>query len=262
MSIATAAKPWRSLAALGDSFTEGLSDVLGPDGRHVGWADRVALVLAARVPDFTYANLAVRGRLAPAVRTEQVSAAVRLGADLVSFGAGVNDTLRRSYDPRVTAGAIEGAVRELRGAGSDVLLFAWGDPGRRSSVMGRVRERIRLLNSATRAIASTYGCYLVEFWGVAVFDENRHWDDDRLHLSASGHEMAAALALQALGVGDDSWRTPRPIERVGRVTSIRRDLDWARGHFGPWLARRLAGRSSGDGISAKRPDLVRIDAST
>ena len=260
MSIAGNPRPWRSFAALGDSFTEGLCDEVGSDGRHLGWADRVASDLAARVPHFEYANLAVRGRLAPAVRSEQVPAALGLGAELVSFGAGVNDTLRRSYDPSVTARAIEGAVRELRGAGSDVLLFAWGDPSRRSAVMGRVRERIRILNRATRAIAEAYDCYLVNFWGVAVFDENRHWDADRLHLSPSGHAMAAALALQALGLGDDRWRTPYPIDRVGRVSALGADLAWARGHFGPWLARRMAGRSSGDGISAKRPSLQQIRA--
>lgn len=258
MTIAVAPRPWRSFAALGDSFTEGLCDEVGPDGRHRGWADRVADVLAGRVPEFSYANLAVRGRLAPAVRAEQVAAAIDSGAELVSFGAGVNDTLRRRYDPRVTATAVEGAVRDLRSAGCDVLLFAWGDPSRRSSVMGRVRERIRALNSATRAIAAAYDCYLVDFWGVAVFDENRHWDDDRLHLSPSGHAMAAALALQALGLGDDTWRTPRPIERVDRVAAVRADVAWARGHFGPWIGRRLAHRSSGDGVVAKRPALLPV----
>jgi hypothetical protein len=185
---------------------------------------------------------------------------VALGADLVSFGAGVNDTLRRSYDPGRTASAIERAVRQLRGTGSDVMLFTWGDPSRRSSVMGRVRERIRVLNRATRAIADVYGCYLVDFWGVAVFDEDRHWDEDRLHLSPSGHRMAQALALQALGLGDDRWRTPRPSERIDRVAAIGADLAWARGHFGPWIARRLAGRSSGDGVEAKRPALLPMPA--
>ena len=32
--------------ALGDSFTEGLEDELRADGRHRGWADRVAQQLA------------------------------------------------------------------------------------------------------------------------------------------------------------------------------------------------------------------------
>ena len=59
------ARDWRRFVALGDSFTEGLMDEMGPDGRHVGWADRVALSLADRAvadgaDSFDYANLAVR----------------------------------------------------------------------------------------------------------------------------------------------------------------------------------------------------------
>ena len=35
------------LICLGDSFTEGMSDDLRPDGRHLGWSDRLATGLAA-----------------------------------------------------------------------------------------------------------------------------------------------------------------------------------------------------------------------
>lgn len=49
-----------SYVAVGDSFTEGVGDP-GPDGAFVGWADRLAVLLADRRPegDFTYTNLAV-----------------------------------------------------------------------------------------------------------------------------------------------------------------------------------------------------------
>ena len=70
-------------SALGDSFTEGLMDEVGPDGRHRGWADRVAQALAERAradgaDGIEYANLAVRGRLVRQVVAEQVPAAVAL----------------------------------------------------------------------------------------------------------------------------------------------------------------------------------------
>ena len=55
--------PYTSFVALGDSFTEGMSDEL-PDGSYRGWADLLAARLAAREPGFRYANLAVRGKLA------------------------------------------------------------------------------------------------------------------------------------------------------------------------------------------------------
>ena len=34
---------------------------------------------------------------------------------------------------------------------------------------------------------------------------------------------------------------------------------WTRDHLGPWLHRRLTGRSSGDGVSPKRPALAPIE---
>jgi hypothetical protein len=34
------------------------------------------------------------------------------------------------------------------------------------------------------------------------------------------------------------------------------DLVWAREHFLPWVGRHLRGRSSGDGLEPKRPDLA------
>jgi lysophospholipase L1-like esterase len=71
---------WRRYVALGDSFTEGLSD---PDpqrpGEYRGWADRLAGHLAAAADgEVEYANLAVRGRLLTQVVDEQVP--VALGA--------------------------------------------------------------------------------------------------------------------------------------------------------------------------------------
>ena len=59
--------PWPRYVAIGDSFTEGMSDPdpTRPDA-YVGWADRLAHHLDAiaekeHLP-FGYANLAVRGR--------------------------------------------------------------------------------------------------------------------------------------------------------------------------------------------------------
>ena len=115
---------WSRYVALGDSFTEGLMDDLGPDGRHIGWADRFACALQQHNPDLLYANLAVRGRLLPQVIAEQVPAALDLRPDLVTLAAGINDTLRRSYDLHATATSLENGVRDLRATGADVVLFA------------------------------------------------------------------------------------------------------------------------------------------
>jgi hypothetical protein len=72
--------------ALGDSMTEGMSDEI-IDGNYRGWADRVADVLAAEEPNFSYANLAIRGKLLHQVVEEQVPNAIKFieGEQTLSF---------------------------------------------------------------------------------------------------------------------------------------------------------------------------------
>jgi len=245
---------WTRYVALGDSFTEGLMDVTGAQGRHVGWADRLAATLALHGEGLQYANLAVRGKVMAQVAEEQVPVACDLKPDLVTLAAGINDALRRSYDLHAFATDLENSVRRLRGTGADVVVFAFGDVTRRSKVMGSVSTRVRRSNAATHAIAQRYGCRVVDFWGCAVFDDDRYWDGDRLHLSSEGHELAARAALEELDLGDASWRTPRaaplppqPWRRIGGHVA------WASRHLAPWLGRRLRGRSSGDGHAPKQP---------
>ena len=61
--------------ALGDSYTEGMSDEK-LHGNYRGWADRVADGMAKAHPDFTYANVAIRGKLVRQVIDEQLEAAL------------------------------------------------------------------------------------------------------------------------------------------------------------------------------------------
>ncbi len=249
---------WSSFVAIGDSFTEGMSDTLGPDGRHRGWADRTAEHLARRVSTFAYANLAIRGKLLEQITREQMPVAESMHADLVSVAGGINDAMRRNFNVDASATHLENAVRTLRGSGSDVLMFAFGDPGRRSSVAGPLRRRLWQLNSATRDIAAAYDCYLVDFWGLAVFDDDVLWDEDRLHLSSDGHQLVTAAVLEALALGDDRWRTPerRPVTSLPKRTLA--NAMWTGRHTLPWVGRRLRGNSSGDGLAAKRPVLTEL----
>src|SRR3712207_5544113 len=141
--------PWRRYIALGDSFTEGLSDS-DPDrpGEFRGWADRLAGHLAAAVPDadVEYANLAIRGRLLRQVVEEQVPVALDAEPDLVSLVAGGNDLMRPGADPDVLAATLEDAVRRLRSAGADVLL-ATGVDTRQTPILKRVRGKVAIFNA-------------------------------------------------------------------------------------------------------------------
>ena len=110
---------------------------------------------------------------------------------------------------------------------------------------------------AVRAIAGHYGCFLVDFWQVAAFDDERLWAEDWLHLSPAGHALAAESALDALGVGTDRWRTPRvPAPRAAVGARVGASARWTTRHLAPWALRRLRGESSGNGVEPKHPTWV------
>ncbi|WP_412543519.1 SGNH/GDSL hydrolase family protein [Longispora sp. K20-0274] len=241
--------------ALGDSFTEGLGDP-GPGGTVRGWADRLAGHLAARDPGLRYANLAVRGRLLGQVVSEQVPVAARMRPGLVTFCAGGNDLLRPGGDPDALAEVLEVAVRRLRGTGADVVLFTGFDTGRQAR-MRMLRGKIATYNMHIRALADAHDCRVVDLWPMTVLDDPRAWGEDRLHLGPEGHRRVALRACEVLGLPvTEDWREPWPAaEPRDWATARRTDLRWAREYLVPWLGRRLRGQSSGDGRTAKRPDL-------
>jgi lysophospholipase L1-like esterase len=242
----------RSFVALGDSFTEGLNDVL-PDGQLAGWADRFAAILAQQYDGVRYANLAVRGRGLDEIVSEQLPLAIASKPDLIGFSAGGNDLLRAGVDVDQTARRYEQAVIQLRDSGARVLVFTGFDVGT-TPVLRLARGRIAIYNEHLRGIARRHDCDLVDLWSLTPLRDRRAFSDDRLHLSPQGHERVARLVARTLDVpAPDAFE---PWSGIAAAEPSRRDdVMWARHHFLPWLGRHLRGRSSGDNISAKRPDL-------
>ena len=120
---------WTRYVAIGDSFTEGMSDPdpTRPDA-FVGWADYLAVALdEASEAGLLYANLAVRGRMLADVVGPQLDAALAMSPDLVSMVGGGNDLLRPSVDLDALAASLEAAVLRIRATGADVLLVDGGD---------------------------------------------------------------------------------------------------------------------------------------
>jgi len=256
----------RSYVALGDSFTEGLDDLTAPDGGYRGWADRLAERLATRQPDLRYANLAIRGKTLRQVADDQVPVAVSLRPDLVSIAAGGNDMLRPGADPDVLAAEFDQMISTLQQAGCPVLMFTGFDP--RFPVLRLIRGKVAAFNMHLRAIADRHQCHVVDLWSMNVLHDPRAWSADRLHLAADGHRRVALRACEVLGVPvDEDWREPWPAlnqaPRSGAASWLvarRMDARWARVHAAPWVGRRIRGRSSGDGILPKRPQLLPMSA--
>jgi lysophospholipase L1-like esterase len=247
---------YTSLVAVGDSFTEGMSDLL-PDGSYRGWADLLASRMAARTPGFHYANLAVRGKLIGQIVAEQVDVAAAMRPDVITLVGGLNDTLRPKVDMGRVRGLLEEAVERLAPACERLVLMR--SPGRNGPVLERFRPRMEELFTVVDELAARHDALVVDLYGAPSLADPRVWDVDRLHLSAEGHRRVAEAVWQTLGyeAGDPEWRTPMaPTPPPNWVARRGADARFAQQHLLPWIGRRLTGRSSGDGRPAKRPELL------
>ncbi|KAF4409685.1 MULTISPECIES: SGNH/GDSL hydrolase family protein [Streptomyces] len=246
---------YSSFVALGDSFTEGMSDRM-PDGGYRGWADLLAQGLASRTPGFRYANLAVRGKLIGQIVDEQVETAAAMNADLVTLVGGLNDTLRPKCDMDMVRARLEEAVTKLAPNCGQLVLMR--SPGRRGPVLERFRPRMEQLFAFIDDLAERHGALVVDLYAAEALGDPRLWAADRLHLTTEGHERVAEAVWQALGLEARSdWTEPLPpVAPPGWYRRRGSDLRFAREHLVPWIGRRLTGRSSGDGRPPKRGELA------
>lgn len=256
---------WSRYVAVGDSFTEGMWDRDAQDPELCrGWADRLAVHLSsarteAGAEPLRYANLAIRGKLLGPILDEQLPRALELGADLVSIVGGGNDVLRPRVDPDALADRVERAVAQARAAGADVLLSTGFSVG--EGALTFTRGRVGGYNATLWSIARRHGAYVMDPWGMRSLQDWRMWSEDRIHLTSEGHRRVAQAALVGLGLTptDPDWDEPLPPRaRPALAERARQDARWAREFVGPWIGRRLTGRSSGDGRTAKYPELAEV----
>jgi lysophospholipase L1-like esterase len=248
---------FRSFAAIGDSFTEGVGDDL-PDGSVRGWADLVAFGLGSALAQsqpaaapFGYANLAIRGRLLGPIIDEQLDAAISLKPDLLSLNGGGNDIMRPKVSVESVAEQLAGAAEKAMAAGIHVLLLSGGNPTQHIPLGARIETRGEQLAVAVRArVPESDQVTFVDNWSDAELTQLRYWSVDKLHLNALGHRRVAGNILTALGVPVPDWGGEVPeFQRPGTVA-------YWRGYVLPWIGRRLTGRSSGDGREPKRSTLL------
>ncbi|MFD0360492.1 SGNH/GDSL hydrolase family protein [Nocardia sp. GCM10030253] len=254
------AQAYARYVALGDSQTEGIGDGDEQAGWR-GWADRLAEQLAIRNPQLRYANLAVRGRLAAQVHAEQLDPALALRPDLATVVAGVNDVLRPRFDLEEVVGHLEAMFAALAAHGTHVATLTFPDLARITPLARPFSGRVTALNDRIREAAHRHGVTVVETAHHPVVTDARLWSPDRLHASSLGHQRIAAAVAEALHLpgSDNSWTHPLPpLPPSTGLAAAATELRWVAGFLGPWLGRRVRGRSSGDGRSAKRHDLLPV----
>jgi len=246
---------FHSYAAIGDSFTEGVGDEL-PDGTVRGWADFVALGLAAAAREpIGYANLAIRGRKLGPIVDEQLEVAIGLHPDVISFNGGGNDMLRPRMPEERVADRFRQAVQRIRGAGIHVLMLSGANPTDHLP-LGRVFDaRGVRLTAALGDLAELDGVTFVDNFNDRGLRDIRYWSPDKLHLNSLGHARVASNVLTALGVAvPEEWGVAE-VAAAPPGPRSRNTAAYYREFVLPWIGRRLTGRSSGDGRTAKRPTL-------
>lgn len=247
---------FRRFVAIGDSQTEGVGDAPHPDGSDRGWADRFATALAPNNPDLLYANLAIRGRTAGQVIEGQLEPALALEPDLVSVIAGMNDLIRPGFDLDEVIGILDTMERAFIEAGAVVITITYPDPDGLGPLGGLMEGRVRAFNQGIRDTARSNGTRVLDLEQIKATADSRIWRPDRLHLNPDGHERMAQgmLSLVAPDLVDERWRIPLPpVPAKGRGEVFMDEAEWFLRYLAPWIGRRIAGRSSGDGRVAKRP---------
>ncbi len=243
--------------AIGDSFTEGVGDERS-DGSVRGWADLVAQGIAdATGQPVQYANLAIRGRLLAPIIAEQLEPALALGPTLLTFNGGGNDMLRPGTDIPWIVEQTGIAMRRILQTGTEPLLLAGANPTIGLPRGNAVRTKGDELTAAATRLADDLGIRFCDNWSDPVLARREFWSTDRLHLAPVGHHRVASNVLRALGYAHPGdWvldADPRP------APTTREQLRYTREHVLPWVKRRLTGRSSGDGRTAKHPEFIRVE---
>lgn len=253
--------------ALGDSSTEGLDDAIAP-GRYRGWADRLAAHVAharhlsqPEAAPLLYANLAIRGRKTRQILDEQLAPALAMKPDLATVFCGTNDIIRSGFKLESVIDDIRTMQRALRDAGATVLTITMPDLSAVMPFAGRAAPKLRAFNAAVREVSRETGTIVVDLAEQPFVTDPRFWSEDRLHANSEGHKRTAAALAHALGLPhvDDRWSEPLPPSpRPSAMNRVARELRWTRDYFIPWVWRHARGRSSGDGITAKRPQLTPV----
>ncbi|NMO00338.1 SGNH/GDSL hydrolase family protein [Gordonia sp. TBRC 11910] len=246
--------------AIGDSQTEGLWD--GDDETGVvGWADRLARRLAVDNADLLYANLAVRGRRTSEIRDEQLDAALAMRPDLVGICVGMNDVTAIDADMTDALDIMEDMYRRVTASGATVVTTLFPDVRKVVPIAARLfAPRLDAINARIRLCANRYDLRLVDLHSAESMTDLRMWSPDRLHGSSAGHHRFALAAAEALGLEgtDRSWADPAPHAEHHQAGGVAGDVAWLVETVRPWIWRRVRGKSTGDGRTAKRPDLAPV----
>ena len=178
--------------------------------------------------------------------------------DLATVFSGTNDIIRRGFALAPVIDDIRTMQRSLRDAGATVLTITMPDLSDVMPLARGVRPKLLEFNAAVRDVSRETGTIVVDLAVHPFACDPRFWSGDRLHANSEGHTRIAAALAHALALPEASatWADSLPpLPAPSLLTRTGAELRWVGAHLLPWLVRHALGRSSGDGITAKRPTL-------
>ena len=193
--------PWKTVVALGDSFTEGVGEpVEGLELR--GSIDHMAMMMRRSRPELSYTNLARRGLTASEVREQQLSAALALEPDFVSVIAGANDALKGQWQADRYEHEMRTMLEAFRDIGTTVFMASWPNWTKRLPLpeirLAGLRAQLEEGNTITRSLADEFDAIFLDVWDTPIGDDPAYWSADQIHPNARGYLAYARLGLEAV----------------------------------------------------------------
>jgi len=246
------------IAFIGDSFTEGLGDER-PDGTLRGWADRVAEGLAASGQHVWCANFAIRGRVMRQIAGEQLDAALALDPppELLVVNGGGNDMMRPNFSTERCGELLTRVIDLTEAAGIPLLVLSGPNPADHLPLSNVFNRRGReLTDSIAPLIAGRDHVRFVDCFSHEELRARGYWSEDGLHLNTAGHARVAAIVLASFGIDE-----PMPVAGDAPLPrGVRHRVEYTRKYLAPWAARRIRGKSMGDGRDPKYPGWTEVVA--
>ncbi|WP_062072305.1 SGNH/GDSL hydrolase family protein [Demequina sediminicola] len=246
------------IAAIGDSFTEGVGDEVDGGGVR-GWADVLAAGLAIGLDEpVDYVNVAIRGRLIEPIVNEQLEAVLALDPPPthLTFNGGGNDMMRPGFGADRAVEYAKRVIDRCAEEGVQLVLLTGGDPTERLPGGATMRRRgAELMEAMLPVVEEHPEIIFVDNWSDAELRRPPYWSKDRLHLNTLGHSRIAARVLTAMGVETD---LPTADDELVIPTGARVEAQYYATYVLPWLGRRILRKSSGDGRAAKYPEWTRM----
>jgi hypothetical protein len=102
-------------------------------------------------------------------------------------------------------------------------------------------------------VAGKYPTILFEAKKAEFLNDRRFLAFDRLHMNSEGHRRLANAVLEGFGYEfDNNWRLELPpAKKKNKLYKVFVNVLWIGIFLIPWIWRRIRGKSSGDGRSAK-----------